>query len=165
MTAVAKYRPSLPVVSAAGGIPVMWSVSPMGDSPVRGMVAPAGTSIAAIVARALLVDPGLPADFVDSGAVTINGIEVPHELWARARPVRKRGRRVVVVLHPGLHGGGGGGGQKSGLGALVQIVAIVASFIVLQPEIGLGIYARAVALGLPLAGPLAVNLLCSGQNA
>ncbi|MDP1602995.1 MAG: hypothetical protein Q8M03_06980, partial [Legionella sp.] len=164
-TAATLYRPQLPappalsaappVVSGAGGVPVYWTAAPL-SGPVRGMIAPAGTSIAAIVARALAVDPALDREFCLTGIVTINGEPVPRAWWPLLRVRRMPGYRVVVVLHPGLGKGGG-----NVLGQVIQIAALVAAIALTGP---FGV-AAALSLTATQAGILALGITVAGSLA
>ena len=55
--------------------------------------------------------------------VTVEGQDVPAELWAQAKP--RQGRRVLIGLRPGGGGMGGGTGKQ-----VLQIVAAIAIIVV-----------------------------------
>ncbi|MGD9767977.1 MAG: hypothetical protein AB7U62_10050 [Pseudolabrys sp.] len=165
MSALVAYDMPMPTESGGGdrGIPVAWNAHPLGDGPSRLMIAPAGTTIEQIVLRAMLVDPDLPDDFDDTGAVKINGELIPRDLWPFVRPRRDAGRPVYVTLHVGLHGGNGNsGGSKNPLATIVQVVALVAAFVIMGPAAGAfaGLGGAGIwAFGVTLAGSLAAAAL------
>lgn len=160
LPAVASRPPaSAPVLSGAGGVAVYWTPEAFGG-PLRGMIAPNGTTIAAIVARALAVDPALDRDFEKSGTVLINGREVPRCYWAYVRARRRGDRRIAVTLHPYIGRGGG-----NTLATVIQIAALVAAIAIAGPfggaaALGLTpVQASLVALGLTVGGSLAAGAL------
>jgi hypothetical protein len=81
---------------------------------VQRAVAPAGVSVAEIVARA-----AIPPAYRSHLRVWIDDREVPRDWWPRVRP--REGRTVLVAVVPAGGGGGGGGGKN-----LVRSIALLA---------------------------------------
>jgi hypothetical protein len=105
--------------------------------------------------------------------VTVDGRQVPAEIWNVARP--KEGRRVLIALRPA---GGGGGGAGKSIAMAVAAIAIMVVAWYAAPVIvgalsgvgttaaasagigtGLGVAVAATQAGLAIAGTLALGAL------
>lgn len=153
------YRESVPAIDHNGGVTVLWAASAT-RGPVRGAVAPHGSTVAELVRRALSVDDGLPPDFAEWGMVTIDGVPVPSQWWSHTRP--RCGH--PVVLHRGLHNPGGGQGRSNPLQILATIALIALTFAVGAGALG-GVLGAQFAAGTLGAKLLAAGLLIGGTLA
>lgn len=103
----------------------------------------------------------------DYTVVTIDGREVPRNVWENHRP--DEGREIRIMLRPGGGGGGGGGGGSKGLIAAVAAVAVMVVAVIVAPYIAplivgsgsayLGATTAAVTAAISIAGSLAIGAL------
>lgn len=134
--------------------------------------------------------PGLPPGFERYGEVRISGNLVPRDLWCWVRPKPSAsGLPTYVTLHMAPRGGGGSGGGDSGK-AIIGIVAALALTLATAgiaggflagatgsaltgglfasggalSFLGTGIGAKALALGVGLAGALALGALTAAPT-
>jgi hypothetical protein len=155
-----------PAIMHDGGICVFWTTRPVPEpGDVRFAVVPAGMTIVEIVRRVLALDPAMDGSFLATGSVTINGHELAPKHWPRfrPRPFAADRRRVKVGLHPGVEGGGNTNSK------LVQVATLAASFLLLQPEIGLAALGtqsavNAAVFGVNVTGALIARSLAASPG-
>lgn len=118
----------------------------------------------------MLTSVGWKPDLRPWTYVTVDGRQVPSEIWKVARP--KEGRRVLIALRPAGGGGGGGAGKQIAMAVAaiaIMVVAWYAAPIIVGALAGVGTTGAAavwggaaVALtqaGIAIAGTLALSAL------